>query len=69
MKSCETYLAFISFDDCLPSMCVSWPVAILFGCHGNSKFEKKNGFFNDYSSKTTNAVGLKLVQILMGKGN
>ena len=29
---------FWSLDDCLSSLCVWWPVAILFGCDGNIKF-------------------------------
>ena len=32
-------------------------MAILFGCHGNIKFKKRN-FLND-NSKTTEAVGLQ----------
>ena len=45
-----------SLDDCLPSLYVWWPVAILFGCHGNIKFKKKN--LNDNSAKTTEVVRL-----------
>ena len=48
---------FWSFDDCLPSLYILWPVTILFGCHGNIKFKKK-GIFNDNSSKTTEALWL-----------
>ena len=44
-----------SLDDCLPSLCVKWSVAILFGCHGDIKFLKKE-ILNDNSSKTTDAV-------------
>ena len=33
-------------------------MAILFGFHGSIKFQKGGIFFNDYSSKTTEAVGL-----------
>ena len=40
-------------DDCLPSLCVLWPVMILFGCHGNIKFKKNDLFLNDSCSKTT----------------
>ena len=29
-----------SFDDCLPSFCVLWPVAILFGYHGKISKEE-----------------------------
>ena len=52
-----------SLDDCLRSLSVSWPVAILFGFHGNIKFKNNKKkktilFFNDYSSKTTEAIGL-----------
>ena len=47
-----------SIDDCLLSLCVLWPVAILFGFHGNIKFKKKKPiFFNDHFSKATEAVG------------
>ena len=42
-----------SLDDCLPNLCVLWPVKILFGCHGNIKFKNKMIFLNDNSSKTT----------------
>ena len=41
-----------SLDDCLPSLCVLWPIPVLFGCHGSIKF------LNDISSKTTEAVWL-----------
>ena len=56
-----------SLDDCLPSLCVWWPVAILFGCHGNINFLKKKEFFkwqllqNHWNSRTfcTNVAWLK----------
>ena len=46
-------------DECLPILCVLWPMAIVFGCHGNIKFKKKKKIFlNDISSKSTEAVWL-----------
>ena len=48
----------MTFDDGLPSLCLS-SVRILFGFHGNIKFKKKKeDFFNDQSSETTEVVGL-----------
>ena len=46
-----------SSDDCLPTFCVLWPAAILFGCHGNITFWKRISL-NDNSVKTTEAVWL-----------
>ena len=46
------------FDNCQCSICVLWPVAILFGCHGNFKFLKRDFFLNDKSFNTTDAVWL-----------
>ena len=45
-----------SSDDCLPSLYVWWPVAILFSFHGNIQFWKRT-FSND-NFKTTEALWL-----------
>ena len=43
-------------------------MAILFGFHGNIKFQKRD-FLNDISSKTTEAVWLILYKCCLGKDN
>ena len=42
-------------------------MAILFGCHGNIKFQKKS-FLNGNSSKTIKLYDSNLVQMLLEKG-
>ena len=52
------------FDDYLPSFYVLWPVAILFGCHGNIQFWKK--LFQMTTSKPLKQYDSNLVWKFLG---
>ena len=58
-----------SSDDCLLSVCVWWPVAILFGCHGNIKFQKKEFFKWQLLQNHWSSMTLIWFKCCLGKDN